>query len=83
MACAGEVIEPRHRNIVDSESESPLRLIAERNAECRLDGAAMGDNHDITPGMRGVDPLDRTFDAIVEIIKLSPPGAGSSIGANQ
>src|ERR1700754_1825297 len=51
VAVAREMIEPRHRAIIDSEGKSPLRLIAERKADRRLDGAAMRHRDDILAGM--------------------------------
>src|SRR6201992_1210682 len=67
VAVAREMIEPRHRAIIDSEGKSPLRLIAERKADRRLDGAAMRHRDDILAGMLPADPLDRAADAVVEI----------------
>jgi len=77
------MIEPRDRAIVDGEGETALRVITERQTDRRLDGAAMGDGNHILSGMGDVDPLDGAAHPVVEIMKLSPPGAGSSIGANQ
>ena len=44
---ACEMIEPRHRAIVDVEGQALLRLAAERETDRRLDGAAMGDRDDV------------------------------------
>src|SRR4051794_16872302 len=67
MSLAGEMIEPRHRAIVDGESEPSLRLVAERQSDRRLDRSAMRYRDDILACMFEVDPLDRTAHAIVEI----------------
>ena len=67
MAVAREMIEPRHRAIVDGEGEPPLRLIAERKADRRLDGAAMRHRDDVLAGVLLIDPLDRAANAVVEI----------------
>ena len=76
MVAACDMIEPRHRAIVDVEGKALFRLTAERKADRGLDGAAMGHRDDVLAGcsalMRSIAP----HDAVIQIHELSPPGAG-------
>src|SRR4051812_19693394 len=67
VAVAGEMIEPRHRAVVDGESEAAIRLIVERKTDGRLDRAAMRDRNDILAGVLDIDAFDATADAVVEV----------------
>src|SRR6202790_75153 len=64
---AGDMIEPRHRTIVDVEHEALVRLMAERKPDRRLDGAAMGDGDHVAAGVFDVDAFDRAAHAVVEV----------------
>src|SRR4051812_33046470 len=72
VAAARKMIEPGDRAIVDGESEALFRLIAKRNADRGLDGAAMRDRDDVAAGVREVDAFDRTADAVVQIHETFP-----------
>src|SRR5580693_1871378 len=67
MAGACEMIEPRHRAIVDVEGEALVRLTAERKADRRLDGAAMRDGDDVPSRVLDIDAHDRSLHAVIEI----------------
>src|SRR6476659_7529022 len=69
MALACEVIEPRHRAIVDGEGEALFRLVAEREPDRRLDRSAMPHRNHVPAGMFGADALDRAAHAVVQIHK--------------
>src|SRR5258708_31504390 len=69
MAVACEVIEPRHRAIVDSKGEAFFRLAAEREPDRRLDRSAMPDRNHVPAGMFGADALDRAAHAVEEVHK--------------
>src|SRR5216684_8331927 len=62
-----EMIEPRHRAIVDVEGEALFGLVAKREPDRGLDGAAMRDRNDVLAGLFGADPLDRAAHTVVEI----------------
>src|ERR1019366_47762 len=61
------MIEPRHRAIIDGEGEAALRLVAERQADRRLDRSAMRNGDHVPAGVFGIEPLDRAANAVVEI----------------
>src|SRR5215212_425296 len=67
MTRACEMIEPRHRAVVDGEGEPPLRLVAESEPNCRLDSSAMRYRYHVLAGIFGADTLDRAAHAIVKI----------------
>src|SRR5258707_2813942 len=69
MAIAWEVIEPRHRAIVDGEGEAFFRLVAEREPDRRLDRSTMPHRNHVIAGMFGADALDRAAHAVVEVHK--------------
>ena len=76
MACACEMIEPRHRTIVDVEGEALLGLTAERKPDRRLDRSAMRDDDHVLARLLGVDALDRAADAVIEIHETLAAGRG-------
>src|SRR5467141_2132116 len=69
MAVACEVIEPRHRAIVDGKGEAFFRLAAEREPDRRLDRSAMPHRNHILAGMLGTDALDRAAHAVIKVHK--------------
>src|SRR4051794_14077937 len=71
---AGEMIEPRHRAIVDIEGKAFLRLTAERKADGSPDRAAMRDDDDVPARPLGVDALDGTACAVIEVHETLPAG---------
>src|SRR6266478_4970136 len=58
MAVACEVIEPRHRALVDGKGEAFFRLVAERKPDRRLDRSAMRHRNHVLAGVFSVDALD-------------------------
>src|SRR6476620_3677768 len=64
---ACEMIEPRHRAIVDIESETLVRLTAKCKRDGGLDRAAMRDGDDVPARLLGVDLRDAAADAAIEI----------------
>src|SRR6266478_773523 len=73
MAVACEVIEPRHRAIVDGEGQPLLDQAAERDAHRGLDGAAMRGHDHVPAGMLAIDAVDCAFDAVIDIDKTFAP----------
>src|SRR6059036_66357 len=61
------MIEPRHRTIVDIEGETFLRLTAECKPDRGPDRAAMRDDDDVPARLLGVDALDGTACAVIEV----------------
>src|SRR5580704_12701471 len=67
VARASEMIEPGHRTIVDIEGEALFGQAAERQADRRLDRAAMTNRNHIVARLFDRDALDRTTYAGVEV----------------
>ena len=59
IALPGEMIEPRHRAIVDVEGKPLLHHAAERMSDRRLDRAAMADRDHVASGMGDGKAVDR------------------------
>src|SRR5216117_3943885 len=70
------MIEPRHRTIVDIEGETFLRLTAECKPDRGPDRAAMRDDDDIPARLLGVDALDGTACAVIEVHETLAAGRG-------
>src|SRR5882724_5888704 len=64
---ACEMIEPRHRTIVDVEGQALVGLTAERQTDGGLDRSAMAHGNDVLAGLVEVDPVDRPADAVIEV----------------
>src|SRR5262249_26161613 len=62
-----EMIEPRHRAIVDIEGKTLFDPSAKRETDRRLDRAAVTHGDDVLAGFAAGDLLDRAGRAIVEI----------------
>ena len=56
VAC--EMVEPRHRTIVDIEHEALFGLAAKRKTDGGLDRAAMGNDDHVPARLLGIDALD-------------------------
>src|SRR5262249_61073139 len=77
MALACEMIEPRHRAIVDGEGKPFFNHPAKRKPDRGLDGAAMRRHDHIASGMRGIDAIDRRPHAIVDLQITLAAGGGN------
>jgi hypothetical protein len=70
------MIEPRHRTIVDIEVEALSWLTAQRKADGGPDRAAMRDDDDVPARLLGIDALDRTACAVLEVHETLAAGRG-------
>src|SRR5215216_3107553 len=70
------MIEPRHRTIVDIESETFLGLTAECKPDRGPDCAAMRDDDDVPARLLGVDALDGAASAVIEVHETLAAGRG-------
>src|SRR5215207_4728701 len=70
------MIEPRHRAIVDVEGEAFIGLAAERKTDRGPDRSAMGSDDYIPARLLGIDTLDGTARAVIEIQKALAAGRG-------
>src|SRR5687767_6408839 len=74
MASGCDVIEPRHRYVVDIEGEALVGLTAQRKTDRGLDRSAMSHGNHVLAGMLNRDALDRAADTVVEIHKTFAAG---------
>src|SRR6266478_2107975 len=73
---ACEMIEPRHRAIVDVEGEAFFGLTAERKPDGGLDRSAMGHGDHILASLVDVDPVDRATYTVIEVHEALAAGWG-------
>src|SRR5579864_7400936 len=66
---ACEMIEPRHRAIIDIEGKTFLGLAAKGKPDRRLDRAAMTNRNHVMARVLNIDALDRAADAVVQVQK--------------
>src|SRR5665811_2373916 len=73
---AGEMIEPRHRTIVDVKGEAFFGLTAERKTDRGLDRSAVGNGDDVLARLFDIDPVDHSAYAIIKIHEALAAGRG-------
>jgi hypothetical protein len=73
---AREMIEPRHRTIVDVECEAIFGQPAKCEADGRPDRAAMRDDDDVPARLLSVDALDGGAGAVIEVHETLAAGRG-------
>src|SRR5665213_24850 len=67
VARAHDMIEPRHRAIVDIKGETLFGQVSQRQTDRGLDGAAMRHRDDVLARMRCCDALDYATHAVIAV----------------
>src|SRR6266581_3256015 len=76
MAVACDMVEPRHRNVVDVEGEAFVGLAAERQTDRGPDRSAMRHRDHVPARLLARDALDGAAGAVVEIPETLAAGRG-------